>query len=52
MQNTIRELKEAIERKQALINNARTGDIDVLREELADMQVALRLLEINFSAGR
>lgn len=51
MQNTIRELKEAIERKQALINNSRAGDIDVLREELADMQVALRLLEINFSAG-
>lgn len=46
MEKKIRDLRDMIERKQAFITFARPCDRETLLDELADLEVTLRLLEI------
>lgn len=46
METKIHNLKELIERKREVLKWARSGERDTLEEELADMEITLRLLEL------
>jgi hypothetical protein len=46
MERKIQDLKEMIELKQSVIQSARACDREILEEELNDIKLTLKLLEI------